>query len=443
MALREKNVRTTYVFIHRAGDFVPAGRLQFFDKGDSFRADLNDSSRFSSTFEYGHLYVRRPDAVSVDPASLPLPLGGRNPRPVSTSAGFDLFNGLRDSAPDGWGRFLMDRAASPKVLNELDYLLASGDDRVGALAFGPEPTKQPTRSVHWDEAKEASGDRAGLEALLRATEEILSADDFPESARVLLNRGLSTGGARPKVTLAYEAERWLAKFSLRTDSYPVVRAERAAMALAPLCGVTAPRTKLASVSGTPIYLIERFDRREENGRVIRIPFASALTMLGAHEMAAHRYSYVDLAEVLRKYGSSPTEDLRQLFRRVVLNVLTGNDDDHLRNHGFLHDGKGWRLSPSYDVTPKPQASLDRRLCLALGDRGKEATLANAVTFHGHYGLTYEDASVIAEEMRVVVAARWKDECHAAGMSASDISRMANCFAESEKADWNSEIAWKP
>ena len=117
-------------------------------------------------------------------------------------------------------------------------------------------------------------------------------------------------------------------------------------------------------------------------------------MLEALEIAAHRYSYRDLAEAIRQFGSDPLSDLRELFRRMAFNILVGNDDDHLRNHAFLFDGRGWRLSPLYDVISRPHVGSNGRLILAVGDRGHEATLANALTGAATYGLDHEEAATL-------------------------------------------------
>ena len=195
-----------------------------------------------------------------------------------------------------------------------------------------------------------------------------------------------------------------------------------------------PDTDFRTILGRDIYLIERFDRRIEGNKLKRIPFASALTMLEALEIAAHRYSYRDLAEAIRRFGSDPLSDLRELFRRMAFNILVGNDDDHLRNHAFLFDGRGWRLSPLYDVISTARRS-NGRLILAVGDRGHEATLANALTGAASYGLDREEAATLLEDLRVRVNARWKAALVEAMISEVDIERFARCFAEASKDKW--------
>jgi serine/threonine-protein kinase HipA len=228
---------------------------------------------------------------------------------------------------------------------------------------------------------------------------------------------------------------WIAKFSAKDGTYPVCRIELADMRLAKHCGLDVPDTDFRTISGRDIYLIERFDRRVEGNKLKRIPFASALTMLEALEIAAHRYSYRDLAEAIRRFGSDPLSDLRELFRRMAFNILVGNDDDHLRNHAFLFDGRGWRLSPLYDVISRPHVGSNGRLILAVGDRGHEATLANALTGAASYGLDREEAATLLEDLRVRVNGRWKAALVEAKISEVDIERFAKCFAEAGKDKW--------
>ena len=210
------------------------------------------------------------------------------------------------------------------------------------------------------------------------------------------------------------------------------------MRLARECGLDVPDIEFASILGRDIYLIQRFDRLIEGNRLKRLPFASSLTMLEAHEIAAHRYSYRDLAEVLRRFGSDPRRDLRELFRRMAFNILVGNDDDHLRNHAFVFDGRGWRLSPLYDVVPRPHVGSNGRLILAVGERGHEATLANALTGAATFGLKREEAAALLEELRARVGARWAALLREAGMSDLDMERLANCFAATGKIDWQND-----
>ncbi len=419
--------RTTYVYVHLAEGPVPAGRLDMIEDGRNSYA----------TFQYGSRYLRRPDRVAVDPAALALPDPDAVPQTFQSAEGFDLFNGIRDAAPDGWGRYLMHKAAGAENLEEFDYLVASGDHRVGALAFGPDPAGGPKRIAPWGE-EEIVGERVDLAALAEAAERVQSVDHLEPDLRRILEAGSSLGGARPKAAVVHRGGPWIAKFSGKDDTYPVCRTELAVMRLARECGLDVPNTDFETLLGRDIYLIRRFDRLIDGNQLERIPFASSLTMLEAHEIAAYRYSYRDLAEALRRFGSDPRPDLRELFRRMAFNILVGNDDDHLRNHAFLFDGRGWRLSPLYDVVPRPHVDSSGRLILAVGERGHEATLANAVTGAATFGLKREEAVALLEELRIRVDTRWKAALGEAGIGAIDVARLANCFAELGRTEWRND-----
>ncbi|KRC80892.1 type II toxin-antitoxin system HipA family toxin [Sphingomonas sp. Root241] len=406
----------TYVFVYRNEGFVPAGLL-----------DLTQDGRASfATFAYGDRYLERPDRIPVDPVALALPEPGTQVR-FRTEEGFSVFNGVRDAAPDGWGQYLMYKAMGDRLPNDVDLLLASGDHRVGALAFGP-TTQRPQRITPWGDG-DAPGERFTLAELAQAAERAQHVDELDENLRRLLTAGSSLGGARPKAATEIAGMPWIAKFPARNDTFPECRIELATMRLAAECGLNVPPLAFQRVLDRDIYLIERFDRKVVGNRLDRLPFASGLTLLGAHESEVSRYAYADLAAALRKYGTSVRADLKELFRRMVFNILVTNDDDHLRNHGFLWDGKGWRLSPLYDVVPKPQVGLDRRLVLGVGSDGRSATLTNALSTPAQFDLSREEAEALVNELADQVHARWQHQFEAAGVSEADRARFATCFRQ--------------
>ena len=418
-------IRTTYVYMHLTEGPVPAGRL-----------DMTEDGRNSyATFQYGNRYLRRSNRVPVDPAALPLPDPNAPQQTFRTAERFELFNGIRDAAPDGWGRYLMHKAAGSQNLTEFDYLVASGDQRVGALAFGPDPVGGPKRMASWGEER-AVGEQFDLGHLAEAAERIQSAEQLEPDLRLLLEAGSSLGGARPKAGTIHRGVPWIAKFSAKSDTFPVCRAEFGVMQLARECELNVPETDFKSVLDRDVYLIRRFDRNIESNQLRRTPFVSALTMLEAHEIAAHEYTYREVAEVLRRYGAHPRQDLRELFRRMAFNILVGNDDDHLRNHGFLYDGRDWRLSPLYDVVPRPRVGSSGRLILGVGESGHDATLANALSGAANFGLKHEEAAALLEDLRKRVDSRWRVALDEAGLSPVDIERLASCFTESGRADWH-------
>jgi serine/threonine-protein kinase HipA len=332
----------------------------------------------------------------------------------------------------------MHKAAGSENLGEFDYLVASGDHRVGALAFGPDANNGPKRIVPWGEGT-TLGEQVDLAALADAVERVQSVDQLDPDLRRILEAGSSLGGARPKAAVEHNSGPWIAKFSAKDDTYPVCRSEFVVMRLARECGFDVPDVELMTILGRDIYLIRRFDRQVNGNQVRRVPFASSLTMLEAHEIAAHEYSYRELAEVVRRYGTNPRHDLRELFRRMAYNILVGNDDDHLRNHAFLYDGRGWNLSPLYDVVSRPRRAQDGRLALVVGELGHEATLSNALTSAAAFGLVKDEAATLLEDLRAQVAARWKAALIESGVGEIEIERLANSFAESARESWRNEI----
>jgi serine/threonine-protein kinase HipA len=404
----------TYVFVHLAEGPVPAGLLVMSD-------DLRTQS---ATFAYGRRYLERPDRVAVDPVSLPLHAAGIQ-QTYRTEEGFAVFGGIRDAAPDGWGQYLMYKAMGDRPPTDIDLILASGDHRVGALAFGPTPT-HPERITPWGE-DDAPGEQFSLAKLAEAAERAQHVDQLDENLRQLLTAGSSLGGARPKAATKVGAQPWIAKFPAVRDTFPECRVELATMRLAAECGLNVPALDFQQAFGRDIYMIERFDRVPHGNRLERRPFASGLTMLAAHESEVSAYGYADLAGVVRQHGTRVRADLHELFGRMIFNILVTNDDDHLRNHGFLMEGTGWRLSPLYDVVPKPQLGLERRLVLGVGPQGRLATLDNALAGAATFDLAPDEAMSIIDRMSGTVRNRWERLFADAGLGAADRSRFATCF----------------
>ena len=341
--------------------------------------------------------------------------------------GFALFNGIRDAAPDGWGRHLMDRAAGARLLTEFDYLVATGEDRVGALAFGPD-LNGPRRVVAWDNGSEGlAGETLDLAAMLEAVRELDSPHELSAEHRRFLVRGSSLGGARPKAAADFDGKAWIAKFGRAEDRYPVCRAEHAAMTLAARVGLTVPKVRLEKVMGQDIYLVERFDRAAATNGIQRKAFISGLTLIGAHESESSQQSYRNLAEQLRRFGSHPVEDSRELWLRMLFNILCNNTDDHLRNHGFLWGGRGWSLSPAYDIVPLPQVATERYLALGVGAEGRRATLRNALSEAERFGLSHDEALHMATVLRNQVKANWEPTFRDNGIAGPDLERLRSCF----------------
>jgi serine/threonine-protein kinase HipA len=384
--------RKLFVFAHlggaRSAGFVPSGRLTLTESREH---------GIASEFAYGTRYLERPEAFEIDPVSLSLAdKASRKEVVLQPANGLAEFGGIRDAAPDSWGRRVIEarRKVPANSLNEADYLLEAGGDRVGALDMRSGLDSPPSR---------ASSDMRSLEYVLQAAEAIEAGTPVPANLMDLLGGVPSAGGARPKASVRDETEGlWLAKFPSRDDRFDVAKAEQCTLELARRAGLTVPRIRYLDIGGRPVMLIRRFDRCWlENGTLPalhealhdtqpageadehRLPFVSGLTLAGCSELDSPLKGYADLAAAMRQHlhADRIAPDREELYARMIFNIFVSNDDDHLRNHGFLLDPRlaGWRLSPLYDVVPRPSHAFERTLHLQVGAKGKSATLDNAMT----------------------------------------------------------------
>lgn len=151
-----------------------------------------------------------------------------------------------------------------------------------------------------------------------------------------------------------------------------------------------------------------------------------MSLLGLND--GDEATYTDIAESIRMYSRAPTEDLHELWRRVVFNVLVGNLDDHLRNHGFLYDQQGkWRLSPAYDLNPVPLAEKVRELTTWISEEGPQADLDLARRAAPNFALKDDQAEAIIGEVSMALNG-WQNTARQLRMSAVDIAYYASAFA---------------
>ena len=403
---------TVEVFVNHKAETRLVGRFHYIAKRHGQ----------SSVFEYADAWRGRAGAFALDPANLPL-----ERRQIYTSSAKSALPGaLRDTAPDRWGQQLIRRAfrkaGEQRALSEIDYLLAINDHtRMGALRYRRE-------------GEETFGHNIGryrvpplirLPALLNAADAVLSNTESAEDLRLLLNEGSPLGGARPKsAVIDNDGRLAIAKFPKNDDDRSIPHGEVLAMTLAAAAGIGVAQATLLDVAGRPVSLITRFDRDEDR----RIPFISAMTLLGLSD--GDEATYTDIAEVIRMYSSAPTEDLHELWRRIVFNVMVGNLDDHLRNHGFLYDHDNtWRLSPAYDLNPVPLTEKARELTTWISEEGPDADLDLARAAAPYFALDLVRADAIIDEVAVALDG-WQQIARQLQMSASDLAAYATAIRDS-------------
>jgi len=298
----------------------------------------------SGEFAYGRQYLQAPGAQPLNPLHLPLrdgvlPLG---PRRVRDGGALPLT--LRDALPDAWGRRVLE-AQHGRELPDADVLLLTNDDRVGAMVFGGQ---LPLASAPHEQLAQATQAFHSLQALADAALALESGRETSRDMKRLLQGGGSLGGARPKATVVHDGQRFMAKFPSRGDTHDVEALEAATTALARQCGIEVPDFFLQPLHRGHVLVLRRFDRAGSVGHEQRRPYLSASAILDVPYESSGG-SYVDLALALRQVSADPVADLRQLFRRLVFNLVVDNSDDHIKNHGLLHTGTGWRLAPAFDL----------------------------------------------------------------------------------------------
>lgn len=372
----------------------------------------------TSEFQYDPSWLKYEGRFALDPENLPLVEA-----PVFTRTDkSNLPGAIRDTAPDRWGQKLIQRAfrkaGAVRQLTEFDYLLGINDEtRIGALRY----RLADQESFDHDIEGYRVPPLIQLSALLDAANAVANDSETDAELRMLLNEGSPLGGARPKSAVQDGDHLAIAKFPKPDDIRSIAHGEVLALQLAKAVGINAASARLEDVAGRPVSIIRRFDRDGAK----RIPFLSAMSFLGKSD--GDQATYTDIAEIIRRHSSAPTDDLHELFRRMVFNVLISNHDDHLRNHAFLYDkGNQWRLSPAYDLNPVPSSETDGALQTAISDKSDEANLDLALEAAPHFKLKPEQAKIV---IGAVIAAvkNWRKFAGMLGMSAGDQNAYASAF----------------
>jgi serine/threonine-protein kinase HipA len=328
---------------------------------------------------------------------------------------------IDDARPDRWGEKVIRFVDKPKRLSLMEYLYYAGDDRFGALGVCTSSTTYSPRSggalPRLAEAQQLSEVVAKIEA-----SEPLSTLE----AKIIAGGGSPLGGAKPKALIVIDGEQWVIKF-FNNEPVDTPLIEHATMTLAARAGITVAETRVIHLADANAIAIRRFDR--EQGRRIHSISAGTAIRAATASGAEPEMGYPALARILRRVGITRDDinqrDARELFRRMVFNILVDNTDDHEKNHALLvanpFDFGRLKLAPAYDILPSNSGQgYQEFIC---GAHGRDSTLENAMTQCDAFGLLPgEAAAEIAAIIDVVTT--WQPHFAQAGVSASDIKSLS-------------------
>ena len=398
--------KEAFVWIWLPGETEPvvAGRLEsdngniLFNYGKSFLDRIGDSKPVIAIYE---------PELPLKAGVLPLPEGLTMP------------GCIRDAAPDAWGRrVIINKISGLKgpgtdtaELNELTYLLESGSDRIGALDFQRSPTEYVPRTAH----------NVGIEELMVSAERVEKGVPLTPELDQALFHGTSIGGARPKALVQNQSKKYVAKFSSSTDLYNIVKAEFIAMRLAHLAGLNVAPVKLVKAANKDVLLIERFDRVQKGGKWERKAMVSALTLFQLDDMLARYASYETFSEIIRHRFIDPRHTLKELFSRLVFNILCGNTDDHARNHAAFWDGKALALTPAYDICPQGRTGHEASEAMLISGNNNLSQLKTCLEAAHNFLLSEEEAREIVGSLMASIEQHWDTVCEDAELD--EVSKM--------------------
>ena len=389
-----------------------------------FRVSKTSMGDSLGEFIYGKSYLQRPDAVELDPCELVL-----SSKKYETSSMQGFFGAIRDAMPDYWGRRVIEKHSRKVGLEEFDYLMYSPDDRAGALGFGreaepPAPHYVFNQKINLNHLQEIAWEILNHQNLHKNPKEaVIQAEEF-------LLLGTSMGGERPKAVIEDNESLWVAKFSSPEDRWNHPGVEHAFLELAKACGIQAAESKITKVGEQDVLLIRRFDRNYTPEGYQRHRMISALTMLKKDDSTSSRqkWSYLVLADEIRRISQDPKSDLKELFLRMCFNALISNLDDHPRNHAMLAKGTTWRLSPAYDLTPTITIAEDARyLAMTCGHFGRMAKLDNLLSAHARFLLEKSESERLVKNLMDSIKTKWHPFLKKAGVSEADIKIISSAF----------------
>jgi len=367
-------------------------------------------------FNYGKSYLERIGdsklVIAIYEPELPLIAGT-----LPLLEGLNMPGCIRDAAPDAWGRRviinkklgLKGTSTDTAELDELTYLLESGSDRIGALDFQRSPTLYVPRVAN----------NVSLEELSESAERVEKGVPLTPELDQALFHGSSIGGARPKALIQEQGGKYVAKFSSSTDLYSVVKAEFIAMRLAALADLKVAPVKLDKAVNKDVLLIERFDRVPMGIKWSRKAMVSALTLLGLDDMMARYASYETLAEIIRHRFTYPKDTLKELFSRLVFNILCGNTDDHARNHAAFWNGSELTLTLAYDICPQGRTGNEASQAMLIYGNNNLSQLKTCLETAHNFMLSEEEARDIFEKLIAAIEGHWESVCEEAKLSKVD------------------------
>ncbi len=402
MPSKSQNYKEAYVWIFLPGEVQPvvAGKLKPENK--------------SLIFNYGQSYLERTNKISIYEPELPL-----KPGALPLLKNLTMPSCLRDGSPDAWGRRVIinkkygatGSSIDQYQLDELTFLLESGSDRIGALDFQLSPTEYQPRLAQNSE----------LEELIESAARVENGIPLTQALDQALFHGSPIGGARPKALIedAKKNKKYIAKFSSTTDLYNIIKAEFIAMRLAQRAGLEVANVMLRKSSKKDVLLIERFDRVKSAEGWQRKSMVSALTIFEFDEMEAMYASYEILAESIRHKFYDASKTLTELYKRLVFNILIGNNDDHARNHAAFWDGKMLKLTPAYDICPQPRTGRTASQAMLIHGNNRMSQLKECINSAAQFQLSRKEAIGIIEKIAISIVDNWKNVCEESKLSPVD------------------------
>lgn len=402
MPSKSQTYTAAYVWIWLPGEVNPVVAGKLTQEGKTL------------VFNYGQSYLERPNKISIYDPELPL-----NPGELPLRGNLTMPACIRDGSPDSWGRRVIinkkygviGSAIDQYHLDELTFLLESGSDRIGALDFQLSPTDYQPRLAQ----------NADLKELIESAERVENGIPLTQALDQALFHGSPIGGARPKALIedSKENKKYIAKFSSTTDLYSVIKAEYIAMKLAKLAGLDVANVKIVKSSKKDVLLIERFDRLYSAKGWQRKNMVSALTIFEFDEMEARYASYEIIAEIIRHKFYDASKTLHELYKRLVVNILASNNDDHARNHAAFWDGKMLKLTPAYDICPQPRTGGVSSQAMFIYKSINASQLRECIAAASQFKLSRQEAISIIEEIATIFINNWKSLCEESLLSPVD------------------------